>query len=108
MGGERAGDTSRLNDLSPSPYHSLSLSSLLADYPANMRILITGGAGFIGSHLVDALLAEGHEVVALDDLSTGTARNLELARGNPRFRFAPGSVGDARLLHEVCEGVDEV
>src|SRR5690348_16896184 len=73
-----------------------------------MRILITGGAGFIGSHQVDALLAEGHAVVVLDDLSTGSARNLESARGSSQFRFVQGSVGDAGLLREVCEGVREV
>jgi UDP-glucose 4-epimerase len=72
------------------------------------RILITGGAGFIGSHLVDALLAEGHEAIALDDLSTGSARNLDLAQSNSRFRFVTGSIGDANLLREACAGVDEV
>ena len=44
-----------------------------------MRILVTGGAGFIGSHLCDALLARGHQVTALDDLSTGNRRNLSHA-----------------------------
>lgn len=73
-----------------------------------MRILITGGAGFIGSHLADALLAEGHEVVALDDLSTGDVCNLELAQSNSRFRFVQGSVGNAPLLRDACEGIDEV
>jgi UDP-glucose 4-epimerase len=71
------------------------------------RILVTGGAGFIGSHLVDALLAAGHEVVALDDLSTGNARNLAAARGNPRFRYVSGSVGDVQVLHELCANIDQ-
>lgn len=75
---------------------------------AMSRILITGGAGFIGSHLADALLAEGHTVVALDDLSTGSERNLKLARASERFRLVQGSVGDRELLREVCDGVDEV
>jgi UDP-glucose 4-epimerase len=73
-----------------------------------MRILITGGAGFIGSHLADALLAEGHEVLALDDLSTGDLRNLELAQSSSQFRLVQGSVGDVVLLRAVCDGVDEV
>jgi len=55
-----------------------------------MKILVTGGAGFIGSHVVDAYLAAGHEVVVLDDLSTGKRENL-----NPRARFTHGSILDA-------------
>ncbi|MBI4910186.1 MAG: SDR family oxidoreductase [Acidobacteria bacterium] len=52
-----------------------------------MRILISGAAGFIGSHLCDRFLAEGHEVVALDNLITGSYANLDTAGGHPRFRF---------------------
>jgi UDP-glucose 4-epimerase len=55
-----------------------------------MKILVTGGAGFIGSHVVDAYLAAGHEVVVLDDLSTGKRENL-----NPKARFTHGSILDA-------------
>jgi dTDP-glucose 4,6-dehydratase len=51
------------------------------------RVLITGGAGFIGSHLADRLLAEDHEVVALDNLSTSHPRNIAHLVGNPRFHF---------------------
>jgi UDP-glucuronate decarboxylase len=51
------------------------------------RILITGGAGFLGSHLCDRLLAQGHEVLCLDNLFTGTKRNIEHLHGNPRFEF---------------------
>lgn len=52
-----------------------------------MRILITGGAGFLGSHLVDRFLAEGYEVVALDNLITGNIENIAHLAGNPKFRF---------------------
>jgi nucleoside-diphosphate-sugar epimerase len=52
-----------------------------------MRILVTGGAGFIGSHLCDALLAAGHEVVCLDNLITGSRRNIEHLANEPRFHF---------------------
>jgi UDP-glucose 4-epimerase len=70
--------------------------------------LVTGGAGFIGSHLVDALLAAGAHVVAMDDLSTGRLSNLDRALGHPRFRFVQGSVLDELaidgLVHQ-CETV---
>lgn len=52
-----------------------------------MRILITGGAGFIGSHLCDRFLAEGHEVIAMDNLSTGSVRNIAHLAGDDRFLF---------------------
>jgi dTDP-glucose 4,6-dehydratase len=52
-----------------------------------MRILITGGAGFIGSHLCDRFLSEGHQVIAMDNLSTGSIRNIAHLAGNDRFLF---------------------
>src|SRR5215813_2667793 len=52
-----------------------------------MRILVTGGAGFIGSHLTDRLLSEGHQVVAMDNLVTGDARNIAHHRSDPNFEF---------------------
>ncbi len=52
-----------------------------------MRILVTGGAGFLGSHLCDRLLAEGHEVVAMDNLITGSTDNIAHLAGNPQFTF---------------------
>jgi dTDP-glucose 4,6-dehydratase len=52
-----------------------------------MRAVVTGGAGFLGSHLCDRLLADGHEVVAIDNLVTGSTRNIAHLEGNPRFAF---------------------
>src|SRR5262249_30810801 len=52
-----------------------------------MRILVTGGAGFLGSHLCDRLLAERHEVIAMDNLLTGNPRNLAHLEGESRFQF---------------------
>ncbi len=63
-----------------------------------MRCLVTGGAGFIGSHLAQALVARGAEVVILDDLSTGRAENVESLRGDPHVTFVNGSVLDEDLV----------
>src|SRR5579859_1762861 len=52
-----------------------------------MRVLVTGGAGFIGSHLCDALAAEGHHVVCIDNLVTGSTRNIEHLKNESRFEF---------------------
>src|SRR5215475_13868410 len=56
-------------------------------YEFRKRILITGGAGFLGSHLCDRLLAQGHEVLCVDNLFTGTKRNIDHLHGEPRFEF---------------------
>jgi UDP-glucuronate decarboxylase len=56
-------------------------------YDGRKRILVTGGAGFIGSHLVDRLIARGHEVLCVDNLFTGTKRNIEHLHGHPRFEY---------------------
>jgi UDP-glucose 4-epimerase len=70
--------------------------------------LITGGAGFIGSHLTDALLARGDHVVALDNLSTGRLSNLDAAGRHPNFRFVQGSVMDELLLDELAHQCDVI
>ena len=59
----------------------------MRNYEGSKRVLVTGGAGFLGSHLCDRLLADGNEVVCLDNLFTGTKRNISHLLGNPRFEF---------------------
>lgn len=73
-----------------------------------MRYLITGGAGFIGSHLADALIARGDEVTALDNLATGSLENVRHLEGNPGFRLVVGSILDPSLVAELVEGCDVV
>ncbi|MBB1154170.1 MULTISPECIES: NAD-dependent epimerase/dehydratase family protein [Amycolatopsis] len=73
-----------------------------------MRYLITGGAGFIGSHLTEHLLARGDEVVALDNLSTGTLDNLADVAGHPGFRFVRGSITDPNAVESCMAGIDAV
>ena len=73
-----------------------------------MRYLITGGAGFIGSHLAEALLAGGHDVCAIDDLSTGSAENVAPLRADPRFRLHVDSIFNAPLTAELIDGADVV
>ncbi|MEI4472834.1 NAD-dependent epimerase/dehydratase family protein [Frigidibacter sp. MR17.24] len=69
-----------------------------------MEVLVTGGAGFIGSHLCERLVAEGHAVTAVDDLSTGSRDNLAAIDGHPRFRLVEGSVLDAPLVTRLAAG----
>jgi UDP-glucuronate decarboxylase len=57
------------------------------NYDSCKRVLVTGGGGFLGSHLIDRLLSDGHEVVCADNLFTGTKRNIEHLHANPRFEF---------------------
>src|SRR5690349_7609183 len=62
-----------------------------------MRVLVTGAAGFLGSHLTDALLAEGHRILGVDNLSTGSLENLRHLKSEPRFEF---------LEHDICNSLD--
>ena len=73
-----------------------------------MRALVTGGAGFIGSHLADRLLDRGDQVVLLDDLSTGRLANIEHLTGSPDAEFVLGSVLNADLVDHVVSRVDTV
>ncbi len=70
-----------------------------------MRILITGVAGFLGSHLTDRFLAEGHEVIGMDNLITGTARNIAHLFGRDRFRFIEHDVTDFVHVQGDLDGV---
>jgi len=73
-----------------------------------MNCLITGGAGFIGSHLAEALLAEGHNICVIDDLSTGREANIAHLRGHRRFRFVRGTVCDPQVLAPLVAAADEI
>ena len=73
-----------------------------------MRTLITGGCGFIGSHLAEALVAAGDEVTVLDDLSTGRIENIASMEGNARLRTLIGSVTDEALVHEAVKSCDQI
>jgi UDP-glucose 4-epimerase len=73
-----------------------------------MRVLITGGAGFIGSHLSEALLDAGHEVFVLDDLSTGSIDNIDHLKSRPRFGYAIDSVTNEPVLAEHVDRSDVV
>jgi len=73
-----------------------------------MRVLITGGAGFIGSHLAEALLARGDEVFVLDDLSTGSIDNIQPFRKHPRFHYTIESVRHEAVVAEMVEQVDVI
>src|SRR5437763_1870168 len=70
--------------------------------------LITGGAGFIGSHLTEVLLARGEKVIALDNLSTGRLQNLDRPGGEENFRFVQGSVLDELIVDELVNECDVV
>lgn len=71
-----------------------------------MKILITGAAGFIGSNLTEALLSQGHAVVAFDNLSQGTLLNLESVQNHRRFHFVEGDVRDKKALQRAVKGCD--
>ena len=73
-----------------------------------MKFLITGGSGFIGSHLVDALVLADHSVVVLDNISTGSLSNLDSQQASEKFSFINGSVLDQRLLESTVKNVDYI
>ena len=73
-----------------------------------MKILITGGAGFVGSHLADKLIGQGHEITVIDDLSTGRYSNVEHLEGHERFRLIIDTVLNAPLMEELIRESDRV
>lgn len=73
-----------------------------------MKALVTGGAGFIGSHLVERLLADGGEVCAVDNLSTGSIANIAGFRGIDGFEFVEGDIRDVELMMRLAEGSDAI
>jgi len=73
-----------------------------------LRVLITGGAGFIGSHLADAYLQRGDEVTVIDDLSTGTIENISHLKNNPRFHYTIDSVHNQPVTAELVDQCDVV
>ncbi|HNT51977.1 MAG TPA: GDP-mannose 4,6-dehydratase [Candidatus Syntrophosphaera sp.] len=73
-----------------------------------MKILITGGAGFIGSHLAERLLADGHQVSIIDNLSTGRLENIESFKDSGNFHYTIGSVLNRPLMEKLMTGIDQV
>ncbi|MGI8468997.1 MAG: GDP-mannose 4,6-dehydratase [Pyrinomonadaceae bacterium] len=73
-----------------------------------MKILITGGAGFVGSHLADKLYHEGHEITVIDDLSTGRYQNVAHLEGKERFRLIIDTILNEKLMEELIRETDRV
>lgn len=73
-----------------------------------MKTIVTGGAGFIGSHLSELLIAEGHDVVVVDNLTSGRLENMKSVADHPRFKFANADIRDPAALQPLFEGVDWV
>ena len=73
-----------------------------------MKILITGGAGFVGSHLADKLIEQGHEITVIDDLSTGRYANVEHLEGNKNFRLIIDTVLNESLMEDLIRETDRV
>ena len=77
-------------------------------FPENYLFLVTGAAGFIGSNLCEAILNMGYKVRALDDLSTGKQKNVDMFLNNPNYEFIKGDIKDLDTCMKACEGVDYV
>ena len=77
-------------------------------FPENSVFLVTGAAGFIGSNLCEAILNMGYKVRALDDLSTGKQKNVDLFLDNPNYEFIKGDIKNLQTCMDACESVDYV
>lgn len=84
------------------------LESVVERTTEGMRVLITGGAGFIGSHLCEAYLERGDEVLVLDDLSTGSIENIRHLRGHPHFHYTVDSVHNHPIVAELVDQCDVI
>jgi UDP-glucose 4-epimerase len=73
-----------------------------------MKYLITGGAGFVGSHLAEELIRQGHEVFVIDDLSTGTIHNIRHLKAEPRFHYTIDTCANRSLLAELVDSADVI
>ena len=77
-------------------------------FPGETLFLVTGGAGFIGSNLCEAVLNLGYKVRCLDDLSTGKQANVDIFKDNPNYEFIKGDIKDFDTCMKACKGVDYV
>ena len=82
------------------------LSGLI--YRAPVRVLVTGGAGFIGSHLCERLVRDGHDVTVVDNLSTGRKSNLSSLRGHRAVRLVKGDIRNHAMTTRAMQGVEAV
>src|SRR5262245_4891403 len=90
------------------PRSCITASRAGSDTFLGMNVLLTGGAGFVGSHLAEALLARGDRVHVLDDLSTGSMENIRHLKGQPGFEYTIDTLMNERLTAELIDHADVV